>query len=163
MDNQNQQNGQYQMPPNGQYQMPPNGQYQMPPNGQYQMPPNGQYQMPPNGQYQMPPNGQYQMPPNGQYQMPPNGQYQMPPNGQYQMPPQNMAEDQLGAGGIALAYVLVLFFGIIGIIVTSVLYYSWKKDFPNKASQMNMHSWIAFLIAVITFIIGIHPLSFFVS
>lgn len=100
---------------------------------------------------------------NGQYQMPPNGQYQMPPNGQYQMPPQNMAEDQLGAGGIALAYVLVLFFGIIGIIVTSVLYYSWKKDFPNKASQMNMHSWIAFLIAVITFIIGIHPFSFFVS
>ena len=121
-------------------------------------------QMQPMGQLEQLRAGQYQqMPPNGQYQMPPNGQYQMPPNGQYQMPPQNMAEDELGAGGIALAYVLVLFFGIIGIIVTSVLYYSWKKNFPKKASQMNMHSWIAFLIAVITFIIGIHPLSFFVS
>ena len=102
-----------------------------------------------------------QMPPNGQYQMPPNGQ--MPLNGQYQMPPQYANPDQLGAGGIVLAYVLVLLFGIIGIIVTSVLYYSWKKNFPKKASQMNMHSWIAFGIAVVLFIIGLHPACFLMA
>jgi len=34
------------------------------------------------------------------------------------------------------------------VIGSSVLYYAWKKDFPNKAKAINRHGWLAFLLGM---------------
>jgi uncharacterized membrane protein YvbJ len=56
--------------------------------------------------------------------------------------------DELGGGWIALIW-LSLFIPYIGgfiiIVLSSILYYSWKKNYPNKAKAINKHAWGAFI------------------
>lgn len=32
------------------------------------------------------------------------------------------------------------------VILTSVLYYAWRRDHPEKANTINLHGWLAFLV-----------------
>ena len=31
------------------------------------------------------------------------------------------------------------------IIVSSIMYYSWKNKYPRKANRINLHGWLAFI------------------
>ena len=57
--------------------------------------------------------------------------------------------DVLSGGYIVLIWlsVVIPFGSWILIIVSSVLYYSWKKKFPNKAKSINRHAWIVFILS----------------
>ncbi len=35
------------------------------------------------------------------------------------------------------------------VIGSSVLYYAWRKEFPNKAAQINKHGWLAWLLGLV--------------
>jgi len=59
--------------------------------------------------------------------------------------------DRLSGWWIAVIWLSLLFpfFGAFTIIIlSSILYHSWKKDYPNKAKTMNRHAWIVFLLNV---------------
>ena len=90
-------------------------------------------------------------------QVPQQCQCQVPPQGQYQIPPQGQCpageKDELSTTGIVLTWLGVLLCGCIGILVISILYYTMKGKTPNKAAQMNKHSWIAFLVAVLLWVV----------
>lgn len=60
-------------------------------------------------------------------------------------------EDKLGIGFIVLFGVLLFipFGGLIVIILSSILYYAWKKDYPKKAHTINMYGWSIFLISTL--------------
>jgi hypothetical protein len=32
---------------------------------------------------------------------------------------------------------------------SSILYYAWRKEFPNKAAQINKHGWLAWLLGLV--------------
>jgi len=36
--------------------------------------------------------------------------------------------------------------GWVVVLLSSIMYYVWKKDYPQKAKQINMHGWLAFLL-----------------
>jgi len=67
--------------------------------------------------------------------------------------------DELSGGWIALIW-LSLFIPFIGgfiiIVLSSILYYSWEKNYPVKAKSINKHAWLAFICSVILcfFILG---------
>ena len=59
--------------------------------------------------------------------------------------------DKLPAGWIVLIWLLMLvpYVGsLVVIVVSSILYYAWKKDSPNKAKTINKHGWAAFLVGI---------------
>jgi len=35
------------------------------------------------------------------------------------------------------------------VILSSVLYYAWKKEFPKKAAKINRQGWLAFLVSIV--------------
>ena len=39
------------------------------------------------------------------------------------------------------------------VILSSVMYYSWRRSFPNKARAINLHGWLAFFIGNVLWII----------
>lgn len=56
--------------------------------------------------------------------------------------------DELSGGWIALIWLSLIIpyiGGFIIIVLSSVLYYSWKKHYPKKANSINKHAWLAFL------------------
>lgn len=64
----------------------------------------------------------------------------------------NEYDDSLGCGWIAaiwLCALLVPFGCLIVIIVSSVLYWSWHHDYPNKARTVNMHGWCSVIVAIV--------------
>lgn len=62
-------------------------------------------------------------------------------------------EDRLSMLGKLLTWAGVLFTGIIGIVVVSIIYYCLKGKYPNKAAQLNKHSWIAFGVSIVFWIV----------
>lgn len=61
-------------------------------------------------------------------------------------------DDHLEGGWIAGVWFCALFipFGwVIVIVLTSVLYWSWRKDFPHKARSINLHGWSAIIASFI--------------
>lgn len=60
--------------------------------------------------------------------------------------------DELSGGWIALIWLSLLIpyiGGFIIIVLSSILYYSWKKNYPVKAKAINKHAWLAFLCSII--------------
>lgn len=58
--------------------------------------------------------------------------------------------DELSGGWIALIWLSLIIpyiGGFIIIVISSILYYSWKKNYPNKAKAINRHAWLAFLLS----------------
>lgn len=56
-------------------------------------------------------------------------------------------EDRPSGGMIALIWIFACFpliGGTIVLIVSSVLYFTWKTDFPKKAKSINRHGWMAY-------------------
>lgn len=39
------------------------------------------------------------------------------------------------------------------IVVSSIKYYAWRKEFPNKAKTINRHGWLAWLAGNIIWIV----------
>lgn len=48
--------------------------------------------------------------------------------------------------GAALFIPCGMWFVVLG---SSVAYYSWRKDFPNKAAEINKHGWLAWLLGML--------------
>lgn len=49
-----------------------------------------------------------------------------------------------------LAGLLIPFVGMwLVVLLTSILYYAWKRDYPNKAKTINRHGWMIFLVSFI--------------
>lgn len=62
--------------------------------------------------------------------------------------------DSLGNGAVACIYVSSFLCSIFpAAIVCGILYYRWRKDYPNKAARLNRHLWIAFGIQIFLCII----------
>lgn len=40
------------------------------------------------------------------------------------------------------------------VILSSVMYYVWKKDYPNKAKKINLHGWLAWLSGHVVWVCG---------
>lgn len=72
-------------------------------------------------------------------------------------------DDYLGGGWIAGIWLCALFipFGwVIVIILSSILYWSWRRDFPRKASAINLHGWCSIIVSIIlSFWLGLTFLS----
>lgn len=58
-------------------------------------------------------------------------------------------DDRLSVGWVVLAYLIVIPFGctLIGAIVASIPYYTWRHKFPNRARAYNRHVWIGFAVS----------------
>jgi hypothetical protein len=57
--------------------------------------------------------------------------------------------DSLSSGWLVLLYVsaVLIPFGMwIVVIVSSVLFYAWRKEFPTRAKHINRHGWIAWVL-----------------
>lgn len=66
-------------------------------------------------------------------------------------------DDELGCGAIAAIWITALLipFGIfIVIAVSSILYFSWRKESPRKARAINIHGWCAVLVAILLSVWG---------
>lgn len=65
-----------------------------------------------------------------------------------------LGPDTLHWGWIVLAYLWTIPFGcsFIGAVLASIPYYTWKRDYPNKARAYNRHVWIAFAISCVVWI-----------
>lgn len=35
------------------------------------------------------------------------------------------------------------------VLGSSILYYAWRKDYPNKAAAINRHGWLAWLLGLV--------------
>jgi len=35
------------------------------------------------------------------------------------------------------------------VLGSSILFYAWRKEFPNKAAQINKHGWLAWLMGLV--------------
>ncbi|MPN27040.1 hypothetical protein SDC9_174467 [bioreactor metagenome] len=59
-------------------------------------------------------------------------------------------EDKLSCGIILILWLLLLlpFGGLLVVIVSSALYYTWKNTFPNKAKAVNRMGWLVFLVGI---------------
>ena len=60
--------------------------------------------------------------------------------------------DELSGGWIAiiwLSLIIPYIGGFIIIVLSSILYYSWKKNYPKKASSINKHAWLVFLLSIL--------------
>lgn len=59
------------------------------------------------------------------------------------------AGDDKLAGGWLIAIWLSVIVPYIGswaiVILSSIMYYSWKNEYPNKAKSINRHGWLAFI------------------
>ena len=55
-------------------------------------------------------------------------------------------------------YLGVILTGLIGIVIVSIMYYILRGKHPQKAAQLNKHSWIAFGIVFLLCILGCHPI-----
>ena len=64
----------------------------------------------------------------------------------------------LSTGEKVGVYLGVVLTGLIGIVVVSIMYYILRGKHPEKAAQLNKHSWIAFGIAFLLCILGCHPI-----
>lgn len=62
------------------------------------------------------------------------------------------SDDYLSTTGKVITWLSIMFLPF-SIIVVGILYYSWRKRWPNKAAQLNKHSWIAFAVAIVLNII----------
>ncbi len=58
------------------------------------------------------------------------------------------SDDELSLGAKLMVWLGLVFSPILGAVVVAILYYSWKKDYPNKASQLNLHCWLAFFAGI---------------
>lgn len=61
-------------------------------------------------------------------------------------------EDRLPWGVIALIWIFALFpliGGGVVVILSSILYYTWRKEYPKKARSVNSHGLLAFLFSTI--------------
>lgn len=68
-----------------------------------------------------------------------------PPPSAYGPPAQ---EDGLSTGQWILYTVLFLFIPCVNVLVSSILYYVWRKDHPRKAKQINGLGWVIFLFQI---------------
>jgi hypothetical protein len=95
------------------------------------------------------------MPPN----QPPPGGYGSPaqpytppgyPATGYGAPPFPNPQDRLGGWWLAIIYGSIVLGGCgawIIVVVSSILYYVWRGQYPNKAKAINRHGWIAWLVS----------------
>jgi mannose/fructose/N-acetylgalactosamine-specific phosphotransferase system component IIC len=61
------------------------------------------------------------------------------------------ADDKLSEGWKIALYAAALipygsWFVVLG---SSILYYAWRKETPNKAAQINKHGWLAWLLGMV--------------
>lgn len=57
-------------------------------------------------------------------------------------------EDKLAGAWLAVIWlsVLVPYVGSwVIVVLSSIMYYSWKEEYPNKAKAINLHGWLAFI------------------
>jgi len=62
---------------------------------------------------------------------------------------EKQAEDKLEGYWYAIVWcslLVPLIGGWIIVVLSSVMYYVWKKDFPNKARAINRQGWLAFFL-----------------
>lgn len=62
-----------------------------------------------------------------------------------------IGEDRLSVWIIVLMWVLLLIpcgsFAVV--LVSSILYYIWRRDYPKKAKAVNLHGWLVFLAGIL--------------
>jgi DNA-directed RNA polymerase subunit RPC12/RpoP len=54
------------------------------------------------------------------------------------------ADDELSTLEWVLFSVMFFLFPCINVLVSSILYYVWRNQYPNRASQINILGWIIF-------------------
>ena len=58
------------------------------------------------------------------------------------------SDDSLPTTAKILVWAGMFFATILTAVIVAVLYFSWRKEYPNKASQLNMHCWLAFFVGI---------------
>ena len=58
------------------------------------------------------------------------------------------SDDGLPISAKIMVWAGMFFTPFLTAVIVAVLYFSWRKSSPNKASQLNVHSWMAFLVGI---------------
>jgi len=69
---------------------------------------------------------------------------------------QQEGQDELGGAWVAVIWLslLIPFLGQwVIVILSSAMYYHWKKTYPQKAKSINRHGWLAFFAGHIVWLL----------